>query len=857
MAKTLSKINVQTGEVVEAHHISQSIDAFTGTEAYDITLSGSFTLTGSLKIDSLGTGVPSKSLTLTSTGEVVTGSYTPSNAILWETGSAGSYSIKAINDSSLDSTGDYSYAEGNNTLSSGFISHAEGRNTTSSGNYSHAEGINTKATGDQSHAEGSATIASGTTSHAEGLVTRANGNYSHSEGYLTIASGSSSHAGGKSSEARGENSFIHSSGSLITGTNSAVLGGQGITGSANNTVYVPNLVTTGSLTVANEYTLPTVDGTSSQVLTTDGAGNTSWSTVDTSIPQSSIIYVDSENGVDSTGRGNINEPYLTPEYALADITNTGTVTANTATNTTLSAISDVDNASLEIGMYISGTGIPFGTIIVAKGNEGGDANTVTLSKSTTATASGLTLNWIKIYILELNGNFITTGSIFKEGIYPKNNGSISHSTVTLFNIGGNIFSTPYKILGNGNYFGLDISSGFIQCSNTQPSGFTLDIEFGNIYSNFTSYVFNINIGVNINTYLKINGQYVNARFGRTGSFTADNTSIDFNSYGLISGLSFAISNESVLLRGKHETPLAVFVITGGYYINSTADLIGSTTWTGFSSHRGLCKGSVHNIGGSSNIQFLDRSSGAVTCNGGTSDVTFTAGNVMTLTVNNNVTVNVYGSAYVIDTNNGTVNNFGQTSNGSGQLTGNGVTNNYGVLLVNDSNSFAGTLNNYGRAQFGKIGNGANVYTCNNYGRFETSRYGIGINMSAGFTFINYGTVESINTFTNAAAMITLPSANCVFDNYGRIINNETDVADAVIEKTNGTLYLRQGSYIKQSNGLSPIRCTANTPASQDVYYFGVTTNCDGTTYGLSFAFDGGTFAPNDLVGGTLYENINY
>jgi hypothetical protein len=35
------------------------------------------------------------------------------------------------------------------------------------------------------------------------------------------------------------------------------------------------------------------------------------------------------------------------------------------------------------------------------------------------------------------------------------------------------------------------------------------------------------------------------------------------------------------------------------------------------------------------------------------------------------------------------------------------------------------------------------------------------------------------------------------------------------------------------------------------------TNCNGSTYGLLFAFDGGSFAPNDLVGGVLYENVNY
>ena len=41
---TLSKSGITTGQSVESWHITQSIDAFSGLEAYDITLSGLFTL---------------------------------------------------------------------------------------------------------------------------------------------------------------------------------------------------------------------------------------------------------------------------------------------------------------------------------------------------------------------------------------------------------------------------------------------------------------------------------------------------------------------------------------------------------------------------------------------------------------------------------------------------------------------------------------------------------------------------------------------------------------------------------------------------------------------------------------------
>jgi hypothetical protein len=48
MAKTLNKTGITTGNTVEAYHVTQSIDAFTGIDAYDISLSGSFNMTGSI-----------------------------------------------------------------------------------------------------------------------------------------------------------------------------------------------------------------------------------------------------------------------------------------------------------------------------------------------------------------------------------------------------------------------------------------------------------------------------------------------------------------------------------------------------------------------------------------------------------------------------------------------------------------------------------------------------------------------------------------------------------------------------------------------------------------------------------------
>jgi hypothetical protein len=48
MANILSKTGITTGQTIQPFHVTQSVDAFTGTAAYDITISGSLTLTGSV-----------------------------------------------------------------------------------------------------------------------------------------------------------------------------------------------------------------------------------------------------------------------------------------------------------------------------------------------------------------------------------------------------------------------------------------------------------------------------------------------------------------------------------------------------------------------------------------------------------------------------------------------------------------------------------------------------------------------------------------------------------------------------------------------------------------------------------------
>ena len=157
----------------------------------------------------------------------------------------------SLNRKAYSDIGNYSFAEGYNTISSGEASHAEGTQTIASGYDSHAEGFTTEASGVASHSEGYKTIASGVASHAEGgryilspngdledsttrtisatsypiigdtditiSSTTAQGAQSHAEGTQTFAFGYSSHAEGYQTNALGKYSHAEGYGTTASG----------------------------------------------------------------------------------------------------------------------------------------------------------------------------------------------------------------------------------------------------------------------------------------------------------------------------------------------------------------------------------------------------------------------------------------------------------------------------------------------------------------------------------------------------------------------------------------------------------------------------------------------------------------
>jgi hypothetical protein len=186
--------------------------------------------------------------------------------------------------SSTNAIGRYTLSVGVSTSAIGNNSFASGKNTSSYGLHSFSTGLNSKAYGLGSFVGGEGTITKGVNAFAIGYGTIAIGDRSFSHGYQTESRGdrtvtiggklnivdsgttdnggifggesnlitpispsdnliNSTIIGGSGNTVSGFNSAIVSSeGSIISSNYSVILGGTGITGTALNTAYVPNLV---------------------------------------------------------------------------------------------------------------------------------------------------------------------------------------------------------------------------------------------------------------------------------------------------------------------------------------------------------------------------------------------------------------------------------------------------------------------------------------------------------------------------------------------------------------------------------------------------------------------------------------
>jgi hypothetical protein len=233
MALTLNKTGITTGNTVEAYHVTQSIDAFAGTVAYNINLSGSFAVTGSL-----------------------------------------------TNGANNRATGLYSHAEGTGSLASGVASYAGGLKTTASGDYSFAGGFQSKAIGQSSIAFGVTNQSIGQASFALGYNAYAGANNSLALGTNVSTSGDYSIAAGDGTNVIGVTSFafgknLISSGSII-GSSQFIIGRNNTQGDNTSLFIIGNGITTGTrkdafkVNISGSIVLPTTQSVSPTWTGTDG-----------------------------------------------------------------------------------------------------------------------------------------------------------------------------------------------------------------------------------------------------------------------------------------------------------------------------------------------------------------------------------------------------------------------------------------------------------------------------------------------------------------------------------------------------------------------------------------------------------
>ena len=408
----------------------------------------------------------------------------------------GSQTELQLNDTSLNFTG---YTLGfpifknlfKPTSSLGIYSHSEGLSGITYGPYSHVEGYNNNSIGLWSHAEGHNTISWGTGSHTQGISTNAFSDYSF--------------ASGSGSTASGQTTFIHSVDSLVTGNRSVVLGGQNITGSTDDTVYVPYLniknigagspvfnlgldsngfVVTGTAGGGGTFTGGTITGptTFTNGLTANTISAATYQNLPTDIRVTGGTY---SNGTltftnNTGGTFNVTGLYTGQTSYVNSLTTGAGLSANTTTgNITIINTAPDQTVTLTNGTGISVTGTYPNFTITSTGSTGTDvyvtgftynnANTFTIADNSGSTYSA-TINTVT----GLTSTGTITSSVLSAATYQNlpidirvTGGTYSNGTATFTNNTGGTFTVTGFVTGDTFVTGVTYSANTLTIGQNQ------------------------------------------------------------------------------------------------------------------------------------------------------------------------------------------------------------------------------------------------------------------------------------------------------------------------------------------------------------------------------------------------------
>lgn len=165
--------------------------------------------------------------------------------------------------------GTNSVAFGNSTIASGASSAALGSGNTSSGTGSFTSGYNNIASGNYSVAINEANIASGVNSFTQGFSNTAAATASAAMGLQNNAP-----SWGEMTVGTNATTYSATSTTSWTGTDRVFTVGNGASPGTRSNAFT--IYKNGEVNINDAYSLPTADGTSGQVMTTDGAGTVSF-----------------------------------------------------------------------------------------------------------------------------------------------------------------------------------------------------------------------------------------------------------------------------------------------------------------------------------------------------------------------------------------------------------------------------------------------------------------------------------------------------------------------------------------------------------------------------------------------------
>jgi hypothetical protein len=363
---------------------------------------------------------------------------------------------------------------------------------------------------------------------------------------------------------------------VVTGTGANITGTANITGNAN----VGNLGTTGLLVAGTSNLGPVgnvtiTGGSNGQVLTTNGTGGLSWTTVSGGGGGGGANISNGNSNVNiATANGNItmgvagNANIVTVTGTGVNVAGTLNVTGN-ATFGAKSNLGPVGNVIItggSSGQYLRTDGagnLSWAATVGANGNVIVDTFTGTGSQTNfTLSVTPTSENFILVNIdgvLQLHNAYTVSGTTLTFDAAPTNGSNIEVQIWNLTGIGGSVYS--------GNYSTSTFTANGVQNTTTVTNGMTVDtviVTFdGVVQTPTTDYTIS---GTTMTfTTAPGNGVLVQVRELATGtnpqfalnSYTGDNTTVNFS---IASGATAA--NTLVTLNGVLQTPNVDYTVSG-------------------------------------------------------------------------------------------------------------------------------------------------------------------------------------------------------------------------------------------------------------------------------------------------------